>query len=94
MDPGRQSPYLSKNPPAGRMHHVAFGSKAEVTALIFDVCFTPAGSTGRRNTRGQAAIDNDDGLPNTRPIAFSKSRRNQLSHNDIFFVAFLPSRNL
>ena len=33
----------------------------------------------------QAAINNDDGLPNTRPIAFSESRRNQLSRNDIFF---------
>ena len=48
-----------------------------------------AGSTGRRNTRGQMAINNDDGLPNTRPIAFSESHRNQLSHNDIFFAAFL-----
>ena len=65
-----------------------------MAALAFNVGFTLAGSTGRRNTRGQAAINNDDGLPNTRPIAFSESRRNQLSRNDIFFAAFLPSRNL
>ena len=43
---------------------------------------------------GSGGINNDDGLPNTRPIAFSESHRNQLSHNDIFFAAFLPSRNL
>ena len=29
-------------------------------------------STGRRNTGGQLAINNDDGLPNGRPIAFSE----------------------
>jgi hypothetical protein len=30
--------------------NVSSGSKAEVKALIFDVGFTPAVSTGRRNT--------------------------------------------
>jgi hypothetical protein len=36
-------------------------------------------STGRRNTGGQLAINNDGGLANARPIAFSESLRNQLS---------------
>ena len=33
----------------------------------------PVISTGRRNTGGLLAINNDDGLPNARPIAFSAS---------------------
>ena len=36
-----------------------------------------AGSTGRRNTGGQLPINNDEGLPNARPIAFSVSLHNQ-----------------
>ena len=51
-------------------------------------------STGRRNTGGQPAINNSDGLPNVRPIAFSESLRNQLSHNVIFSAALVPPRNL
>jgi len=51
-------------------------------------------STGRRNTGGQLAINNNDGLPNARPIAFSESLRNQLSHNVIFSAALVPPRNL
>ena len=51
-------------------------------------------STGRRNIGGQLAINNDDGLPNARPIAFSEPLRNQLSHNAIFSVALVPPRNL
>ena len=51
-------------------------------------------STGRRNTGGQLAINNDDGLPNARPIAFSEPLRSQLSHNAIFSVALVPPRNL
>jgi hypothetical protein len=41
-------------------------------------------STGRRNTGGQLAINNDDGLPNARPIAFGDFPRNQLSHTTLF----------
>jgi hypothetical protein len=52
-----------------------------------------ASSTGRRNTRGQLAINNDDGLPNARPNAFSESIRNQLSHNVICSAALAPPRN-
>jgi hypothetical protein len=44
-------------------------------------------------TRGQLAINNDDGLPNARPNAFSESLRNQLSHNVIFSAALVPPRN-
>jgi len=33
-------------------------------------------------------------LPNVRPIAFSESLRNQLSHNVIFSAALVPPRNL
>jgi hypothetical protein len=51
-------------------------------------------STRRRNTGGQLAINNDDGLPNGRPIAFSEPLRNQLSHNAIFSAALVPPRNL
>jgi hypothetical protein len=51
-------------------------------------------STGRRNTGGQLAINNDDGLPNGRPIAFSEPLRNQLFHNAIFSAALVPPRNL
>ncbi|MGB6287375.1 MAG: cytochrome-c peroxidase [Xanthobacteraceae bacterium] len=54
----------------------------------------PVISTGRRNTGGQPAINNSDGLPNVRPIAFSESLRNQLSHNVIFSAALVPPRNL
>jgi hypothetical protein len=50
-------------------------------------------STGRRNTGGRLAINNDDGLPNVRPIAFRDSPRNQLSHNTIFSAALIPLRN-
>src|SRR5450631_2308267 len=50
-------------------------------------------STGRRNTGGQQAISNDDGLPNVRPIAFSDCPRNQPSHNTIFSAVLLPLRN-
>ena len=50
-------------------------------------------STGRRNTGGQLAINNDDGLPNARPIAFGDSPRNQLSHNTIFSAAPIPLRS-
>jgi hypothetical protein len=46
------------------------------------------------NTGGQPAINNSDGLPNVRPIAFSESLRNQLSHNVIFSAALVPPRNL
>ena len=42
---------------------------------------------------GQLAINNDDGLPNARPNAFSESFRNQLSHNVIFCAALVPPRN-
>src|SRR5450755_5178762 len=49
-------------------------------------------STGRRNTGGQLAINNDDGLPNARPIAFNELLRNQLSHNVIFSFALVQSR--
>jgi hypothetical protein len=45
-------------------------------------------------TLGQLAINNDDGLLNGRPIAFSESLHNQLFHNVIFTAALLPSRNL
>ena len=44
-------------------------------------------------TRGQLAINNDDGLPNARPNAFGESLRNQLSHNVIFSAALVPLRN-
>jgi hypothetical protein len=44
-------------------------------------------------TQGQLAINNDDGLPNARPNAFSESLRNQLSHNEIFSAALVPPRN-
>ena len=44
-------------------------------------------------TLGQLAINNDDGLPNARPNAFSESLRNQLSHNVIFSAALVPPRN-
>jgi len=50
-------------------------------------------STGRRNTGGQQAINNDDGLPNARPIAFSDCPRNQPSHNTICSAVLLPLRN-
>jgi len=33
-------------------------------------------------------------LPKARPIAFSESLRNQLSHNVIFSAALVPPRNL
>jgi len=42
---------------------------------------------------GQLAINNDDGLPNARPIAFGDSPRNQLSHNTIFSAAPIPLRS-
>jgi len=58
------------------------------------VCYWTVISTGRRNTGGPLAINNDDGLPNGRPIAFSESLRNQLSHNVIFSAALVPPRNL
>jgi hypothetical protein len=44
-------------------------------------------------TRGQLAINNDGGLPHARPNAFSKSLRNQLSHNVIFSAVLVPPRN-
>jgi hypothetical protein len=44
-------------------------------------------------TRGRLAINNDDGLPNARPNAFSETLRNQLSHNVIFSAALVPPRN-
>ena len=47
-------------------------------------------STGRRNTGAQLAINNDDGLPNARQIAFGDFPRNQLSHNTIFSAAPIP----
>ena len=47
----------------------------------------------RSMARGQLAINNDDGLPNARPNAFSNSLRNQLSHNVIFSAALVPPRN-
>jgi len=49
-------------------------------------------STGRRNTGGQLAINNDDGLPNARQIALGDFPRNQLSHNTIFSAAPIPLR--
>jgi hypothetical protein len=64
--------------------------------------YTPAGrlphlwvavSTGRRNTGGQLAINNDDGLPNAHQIAFGDFPRNQLSHNTIFSAAPIPLRS-
>ena len=51
-------------------------------------------STGRRNTGGQLPMNNDEGLPNARPIAFNVSLHNQLSHNVIFSAAQAPPRNL
>ena len=45
-------------------------------------------------TLGAGWLNNDDGLPNARPIAFSESLRNQLSHNVIFSAALVPPRNL
>jgi len=57
----------------------------------FPLC--PASSTGRRDTRGQLAINNDDGLPNARPNAFSESIRNQLSRNVICSATRAPPRN-
>ena len=57
-----------------------------------NVRFQAAGSTGRRNTMGQMAINNDDRLPNARPNAFSETLRNQLSHAVICSAAFLPPR--
>ena len=59
-----------------------------------NVRYSPLISTSRRNTGGQLAINNDDGLANARPIAFSESLRNQLSHNVIFSAALVPPRNL
>ena len=44
-------------------------------------------------TQGQLAINNDDGLRNARPNAFSESLRNQLSHKVIFSAALVPPRN-
>jgi hypothetical protein len=43
--------------------------------------------------RGQLAINNDDGLPNARQIAFGDFPRNQLSHNTIFSAAPIPLRS-
>src|SRR5674476_398877 len=56
------------------------------------VRFTPVVSTGRRNTGGQLAINNDDGLPNARPIALSDSPLCQRSHNSVFSAAVKPRR--
>jgi hypothetical protein len=58
--------------------------------------YPKAGGDLNRSTQhwGQLAINNDDGLPNARPIAFSEPLRNQLSHNVIFFAALIPPRNL
>src|ERR1019366_5179184 len=50
-------------------------------------------ATGRRNTGGQLAINNDDGLPNARQVAFGDSPRNQLSHNTIFSATPIPLRS-
>jgi len=44
-------------------------------------------STGRRNTGGHLAINNDDGLPKRSPNRFQRLPRNQLSHNTIFSAA-------
>ena len=44
-------------------------------------------------TLSQLTINNDDGLPNARPNGFSKSLRNQLSHNVIFSADLVPPRN-
>jgi hypothetical protein len=43
--------------------------------------------------RGELAINNDDCSPNVRPIAFSDSPRNQLSHNTIFSATLIPIWN-
>jgi hypothetical protein len=69
----------------GESRHDADSPKCPLMAVI---------STGRRNTGSQLAINNDDGSPNARPIAFSESLRNQLSHNVIFSAALVPPRNL
>jgi hypothetical protein len=60
---------------------------------VLDVRYWRVVSTGRRNTGGQQAINNDGGLPNARPIVFSDCPRNQLSHNTIFSAALIPIRN-
>jgi hypothetical protein len=74
--------------------NVRFGSNSGQTRARLDCPLCAVISTGRRNTGGQLAKSNDDGLPNARPIVFSESLRNQLSHNTIFSAAFVPSRNL
>ena len=74
-------------------HHqsdLAKSGRQHVRTALVNVRFQRVISTGRRNTGGQPAINNSDGLPNVRPIAFSKSLRNQLSHNVIFSAALVP----
>ena len=78
------------NTPAGRLPHLLAADNPTAPALVrYWRWSQPVDAT----PGGQLAINNDDGLPNARPIAFGDSPRNQLSHNTIFSAAPIPIRS-